>query len=195
MTRYREAFSWTRTIGEFLEEVVRERPLLNVCSGREPFGDVTADLYEAADVKARWTMLPFRTDSFGAVFADPPWDGAYKRESALFVREALRVAPVAYVMSPWFYGGQDARLTRSWLRELPGIANAIVLCRYERGWRLAQQPAPWAELDQPARSKESAPRLGAPTVAADADRPALFGTPAGGGAGQQAARGGATPST
>ena len=132
MTRYIETFSWTGTIQRFLDDAVVERPLLNVCSGRTPWGDVTMDYYEPASVNGDWTHLPFTSDSFGAVFADPPWNGGHKKDVADFVREALRVAPVAYLMAPWIYGGRLFPLTRCWVRQLPGINNAIVLGRYER---------------------------------------------------------------
>lgn len=133
MTRYVEAFSWTATIARFLELHVPERPLLNVCSGRERFGDVTADLFEPADVRASWTSLPFADNAFAAVFADPPWDAEYKKDVAAFVREALRVAPVAYLMAPWIYGGRCALLSRVWVRQMPGVNRAVCLSRYERG--------------------------------------------------------------
>ncbi len=132
MTRYVEAFSWTGTIDRFLREVVTEHPLLNVCSGREPFGDVTCDLYEPADHKAAWTDLPFAADSFAAVFADPPWDAEYKPQVAAFMREALRVAPVAYLMAPWTYGAAWAKLTDVWVRQMPGVNRTVSLTRYER---------------------------------------------------------------
>jgi len=131
VTRYVEAFSWTGTIQRFLDEVVTERPLLNVCSGSTPRGDVTMDYYEPADVRGSWASLPFSGGSFAAVFADPPWNGGYKADVAAFVREALRVAPVAYLMAPWIYGGKIAKLTRCWVRQLPGVNNAVVLTRYE----------------------------------------------------------------
>jgi len=142
VTRYVEAFSWTGTIQRFLDNVVTERPLLNVCAGRTRWGDVTMDLYEPADVKGAWTSLPFEPDQFGAVFADPPWDAGYKKDVALFVREALRVAPVAYLMAPWIYGGRIARLTHTWVRQLPGINNAVTLTRYERSpvWGIVRVP-------------------------------------------------------
>ncbi len=100
MTRYREAFTWTRSIDEFVKWNVPEKPLLNVCAGRSSWGDVTLDLYEPADVQGDWTQLPFERDEFGAVFADPPWDAGHKADVAKYVREALRVAPVAYLMAP-----------------------------------------------------------------------------------------------
>ena len=80
MTRYREAFSWTQSVDEFVRWHVTETPLLNVCSGRTDWGDVTLDLHEPADVAGDWTALPFEDDSFGAVFADPPWDSGHKME-------------------------------------------------------------------------------------------------------------------
>jgi hypothetical protein len=132
MTRYVEAFSWTGTIDRFLAENVTERPLLNVCSGKEPFGDVTMDKYEPADVKGDWKVLPFEDDSFAAVFADPPWNAGYKKDVADFVKEALRVAPVAYLMAPWLYGSAKAKLSRVWVRQFPGVNVPILLTRYER---------------------------------------------------------------
>lgn len=134
MTRYVRAFSWTKSIAAFLRDTVTERPLLNVCSGRMDFGDVKVDLYEPADVKSSWTILPFGDDTFGAVFADPPWNGGYKAEVALFMREALRVAPVAYLMAPWIWASHGVSRTY-WVRELPGVNNAIILSRYERPGR------------------------------------------------------------
>ncbi len=133
MTRYIEAFSWTGTIQRFLDEVVTERPLLNVCSGKTRWGDaVTMDRYEPADVKGSWVFLPFGNDAFGAVFADPPWNGHYKSDVALFVREALRVAPVAYLMAPWIYGASWAKLDKVWVRQLPGVNETISVSRYRR---------------------------------------------------------------
>lgn len=132
MTRYIEAFSWTGSIGKFLATAIPEAPLLNVCSGREPFGEVSCDRFEPADVRADWTMLPFADSSFAAVFADPPWDATYKKDSALFIREALRIAPVCYLMGPWVYGAQWAALDRIWVRQLPGINTPIVIGRYCR---------------------------------------------------------------
>ena len=138
MTRYVEAFSWTHSVGRFLKERVRERPLLNVCAGRTRWGDliledpVSVDRYEPADVCADWTALPFAENSFAAVFADPPWNAAYKADVAAFVIEALRIAPVAYLMAPWIYGGKRARLTECWIRQMPGVNQIVGLVRYER---------------------------------------------------------------
>lgn len=132
MTRYIEAFSWTGTIQRFLDEVVTESPLLNVCAGTTRWGDVTMDKYEPSIVKGDWTVLPFGSNTFAAVFADPPWNAGYKKECALFVNEGLRVAPVVYLMAPWIYGSKTARLTKTWVRQMPGVNSAITLTKYER---------------------------------------------------------------
>ena len=132
MTRYVEAFSWPRSVADFLEVYIRERPCLHVCSGRSDLGEVTADLYEPADVQADWTALPFAADSFASVFADPPWNSGYNAQVAAFVREAMRVAPVAYLMAPWVYGGAVAQLRRVWVRQMPGVHSPVLITRYER---------------------------------------------------------------
>ena len=133
MTRYREAFSWTQSIDEFVKWTVSETPLLHACAGRSSWGDVTLDLHEPADVQGDWTdFSQFERDQFGAVFADPPWDSGHKAEVAAFVREALRVAPVAYLMAPWLYCAAWCDITRVWFREFPGVHTPILLSRYER---------------------------------------------------------------
>jgi hypothetical protein len=132
VTRYVEAFSWPNPVELFLDAYIPERPLLHVCSGRSTWGDATCDLYEPADMNASWTDLPFAEDEFKAVFADPPWNSGYKADVARFIREALRVAPVAYLMAPWLYGGKRAQLTRVWYRHMPGIHTPVLISRYER---------------------------------------------------------------
>jgi len=133
VTRYVEAFSWDGRIDRFLAAYVTEAPLLHVCSGHSSFGTTTVDLYEPADVRADWTALPFPDDSYAAVFADPPWNSGYKGDVAAFMREAMRIAPVAYLMAPWLYGGALAPLTRVWVRQMPGVHTPVLLSRYERG--------------------------------------------------------------
>ena len=144
MTRYIEAFSWTNSIEAFLEREVTERPLLNVCAGRRQWGDVMLDRYAVPqseqvqalsfplNLRADWVALPFAPDHFGAVFADPPWDAEYKPQVADFVKDALRVAPVVYLMAPWIYGSAKANLTKIWVRQMPGVNRAICLTRYAR---------------------------------------------------------------
>jgi hypothetical protein len=135
--RYVEAFSWHQTIEKFLENIIAERPLLHVCAGPQSrFGDVRVDRHVmpyAPAVKADWLALPFNNDSFAAVFADPPWNLAYMKDCGDFCNEALRVAKVAYVMSPWLWVARGIRRSRIWVREFPGINNPILIVRYERG--------------------------------------------------------------
>ena len=142
MTRDREAFKWTDSIDAFVRWHVTETPLLNVCSGHTPWGDVTLDLHESADVQGSWDELPFERDSFGAVFADPPWDSGHKSEVAAYVREALRVAPVAYLMAPWLYCSAWAPISKLWWREFPGVHTPILLSRYERSRQLSLADLP-----------------------------------------------------
>jgi hypothetical protein len=137
MTRYREAFSWTRTVDEFVKWTVTETPLLHACSGHSSWGDTTLDLYEPADHQGDWTDFSrFGRDEFGAVFADPPWDSAHKAEVAVYVREALRIAPIAYLMAPWLYCAGWCDITRVWFREFPGVHSPVLLSRYERSRQL-----------------------------------------------------------
>jgi hypothetical protein len=134
--KYVEAFSWHRDIDSFLSEIITERPLLHVCSGPvSEFGDVRVDRYVnpiPPGVIADWTSLPFAADSFSAVFADPPWNLAYMKACADFCKDALRIAPVAYVMSPWLWCNRSAKRSRIWVRDFPGINHPILIVRYER---------------------------------------------------------------
>lgn len=134
--RYTPAFTWHADIDTFLREQIRETPLLHVCSGPiSPLGAVRVDRYVQAiqpAVLADWCALPFVSDSFAAVFADPPWFASYMKQSADFCKEALRVAPVAYVMSPWLWCSREASRTNIWVREFPGINQPILFVRYER---------------------------------------------------------------
>ena len=133
--KYVPAFSWHKSIGSFLEEIISEAPLLHVCSGRSDFGDVKVDRFirpASPGVVADWNSLPFGNDSFSAVFADPPWNLGYMARCGDFCKEALRVAPIAYIMSPWLWVNEMARRTQIWVREFPGINVPILIVRYER---------------------------------------------------------------
>jgi hypothetical protein len=104
------------------------------------------DRYEAADVQGDWANLPFARDSFAAVFADPPWNAGYKCAVSDFVNEALRVAPIAYLMAPWVYGSRRAYLAKTWVRQFPGVNVSILLTRYERPLP-GQTYLDWPEID------------------------------------------------
>ncbi len=132
--RYVPAFSWHATIDDFLRTIITETPLLHVCSGpTSDLGDVRVDRYVKPippGVIADWASLPFADNSFGAVFADPPWNLAYMKPCADFCKEALRVAPVAYVMSPWMWCNREAKRGPIWVRDFPGINQPILIVRY-----------------------------------------------------------------
>jgi len=134
--RYVDAFSWHDDIERFLGTIITETPLLHVCSGPvSDFGDVRVDCHVhpiTPGVIADWTALPFGNNSFAAVFADPPWNLAYMKPCADFCKEALRVAPVAYVMSPWLWVKKGILRSSIWVREFPGINNPILIVRYQR---------------------------------------------------------------
>lgn len=134
--RYVPAFSWHGSIGEFVEEIVTEAPLLHVCSGPvSDFGDIRVDRYvrpTRPGVIADWMSLPFAPNSFGAVFADPPWSVGYMADCARFCKEALRVAPVAYVMSPWLWVNKGSVREKIWVREFPGVNVPILVVKYTR---------------------------------------------------------------
>jgi len=137
MTRYIKVFSWPSNIEVMLRTVVKERPILTVCCGDSPFGDVRLDKENVScffppDVMGDMSELPFDDDAFGCVFCDPPWDASYKKKCADYCKEALRVAPVCYLMAPWVWGSSAAPLTDCWVRQQPGINNVVVISRYER---------------------------------------------------------------
>jgi hypothetical protein len=110
-----------------------------VCSGPvSDFGDIRVDRYIhplPPGVIADWTALPFGNNSFAAVFGDPPWNMAHMKSCADFCKEALRVAPVAYVMSPWLWVKENILRSSIWVREFPGINVPILIVRYERHHR------------------------------------------------------------
>lgn len=134
--RYVEAFSWHDSIDNFVRSIIAETPLLHVCSGPvSDLGDVKVDRYVTPlsnGVIADWTSLPFAPNSFGAVFADPPWNLGYMKACSEFCVEALRIAPVAYVMSPWLWVSSGAIRSKIWVRDFPGINYPILIVRYTR---------------------------------------------------------------
>ena len=141
MTKYIEAFSWPDSIEKFVKSIVLEKPILNVCSGDTYFGDIQVEKYHfrkdwfgvnGTKIKADMKFLPFKDDSFGCVFSDPPWDLNTKKDMAFAVHEFIRVAPVVYLMCPWTWGSYKATLERCWVRDFRGINNAVLITKYRR---------------------------------------------------------------
>jgi hypothetical protein len=137
MTRYIPAFSWPQYIEDFVRAELTERPILNVCCGDSPLGDVRMDVeilagFFPADVRGDMAALPFKDDTFAAIFSDPPWDSTMKAKCAAFCKEAMRVAPVLYLMAPWIWGTHEAQLEKCWVRQHPGINAPIFVSKYRR---------------------------------------------------------------
>lgn len=134
--RYVQAFSWHGGIDHFLRTIITETPLLHVCSGpKSDFGDVRCDRYvmpQAPGVMADWIALPFAANSFAAVFADPPWNLGQMKNCANFCEDAIRIAPIIYLMSPWLWVRRGVERTKIWVREMPGINVPILIVRYQR---------------------------------------------------------------
>ena len=138
MGRYVPAYSWHGGIDHFVRTVVSEAPLLHVCSGASDFGDVCVDRYvmpKSLGVVADWEALPFAANSFAAVFADPPWNMAQMKACANFCEDAIRIAPVLYLMAPWLWIRAGVKRTKIWVREMPGINVPVLIVRYERAPR------------------------------------------------------------
>ncbi len=159
MTRFKAAWMWNRaafhTTGAFIDSVVRERPVLNVCAGNVFFGDLRVDAeHPWPDVRADARALPFRDDSFASVFMDPPWSETFKAEVAAVLREAVRVAPVAYVLAPWVWGTSIAHVEEAWVRWQLGVHRALLLIRYVRRVR-ARDIAPGFRATDARRSTVS----------------------------------------
>ena len=103
-------------------------------------GDVTMDAYVWADVRGDIRKMPFKNDSFAACFADYPWKGNWRKNLALAIREMLRVAPIAYIMGPYLYGGSICRPTDIQIQWQPGVNPGLLFVRYERALPIDQWP-------------------------------------------------------
>jgi hypothetical protein len=138
--KYVKAFSWHTRIEKFVSSIIAETPLLHVCSGPiSQFGNVRLDRFvkpQAPGVMADWCNLPFKDNSFEAVFADPPWNLGQMKTCADFCKEGLRVAPVVYLMAPWLWVTKGVKRTNIWVREFPGVNVPILIVRYQRSAQL-----------------------------------------------------------
>lgn len=140
MTRWLVA-STANIAGGKIEWSIPERPLLHVCSNRDNFGaleqggvtrldirpevepDIVADITKTTEIAS---------NSFGACFGDVPWIQSWRMNLAAAVKEMLRIAPVAYIISPWLLGASYATVTDIKVSQRPGCNNPILFVRYER---------------------------------------------------------------
>jgi len=128
--RWRPAWKWPPETERFVAEILADcpRPILHVCAGSSPLGDVKADMFHpAADVRADMYRLPFRDGSFGTVVADPPFplDGVSLPQRLAQFQEMGRVARrggVVLLHAPWLPSPTWGDLEGFWFRETSGHA-------------------------------------------------------------------------
>ena len=121
--------------GGKIEYSIPERPLLHACCAEDHFGDQNIDIRpevhpdKVCDITEN---IPYPENSFAAAFADFPWVNSWKWKSGKAINEMLRVAPIAYTMSPWTYGSRNVTLDSVAVSWRPGINHPILFCRYIR---------------------------------------------------------------
>ena len=118
-----------------IEHTIPERPLLHACCNRDHFGDVNIDIDPKvnpdliADITER---LPFDDDYFAASFADFPWVKNWMQNTSKALKEMLRVAPIAYTISPWLYGASWCYPETVHVSWRPGVNHPILFVKYVR---------------------------------------------------------------
>lgn len=144
--RWRPAWRWPDATEDFIREILADcpRPILHVCAGSSPLGDVRADMFHpAADVKADMYNLPFAAGAFGTVVCDPPFpkNGTPVDRRALAFRELGRVVRQGGGSPPT--RAVDARrdVGRARGRLVPGIPHAPVPLRRPAPDQVAQDVA------------------------------------------------------
>jgi len=121
--------------GGKIEHRIKERPLLHVCCNKDHFGTVNVDADPSVNpdiVADILDGLPFDDDSFAASFADFPWVASWRWNHKKAIREMLRVAPVAYVISPYLYGWKGCKPESIAVSWRPGINQPILFVKYVR---------------------------------------------------------------
>jgi len=129
----------TNVKGGKIEHSITERPLLHACCNQDHFGDVNLDIDPAMgnERNPKFVLgdvcdMPFDDNTFEAAFADFPWVGSWRFQSAQAIKEMLRVAPVAYTISPWLYGSKNCYPETIHVSWRPGINHPILFVRYVR---------------------------------------------------------------
>jgi len=126
----------TNVKGGKIEHSIPEKKLLHIGCNKDKFGNlnIDADLQHNPDVVCDFLEDSdmFENDEFEACFWDFPWVGNWMQNTSKAIKEMLRVAPVAYVMSPWLYGASWCRPTDIKVSWRPGVNKPILFVRYER---------------------------------------------------------------
>lgn len=125
----------TNVKGGKIEYTIPEKPLLHACCNIDHFADINIDIrYEVKpDCVCDITKpLPFKNNSFNAVFMDTPWINTWKWELGKAMRETLRVAPIVYTINPWLYGSKICKPAMIQVSWRVGINNPILFVKYIR---------------------------------------------------------------
>lgn len=124
----------TSVKGGKIEHTIPERPLLHACCNEDHFGTINLDIDPAVnpDVCGDIRAMPFIDDEFAACFADFPWVKDWMKNSAQALREMLRVAPIAYTISPWLYGASWCYPETVHVSWRPGVNHPILFVKYVR---------------------------------------------------------------
>ena len=125
----------TYVAGGKIEYRIMERPLLHVCCANDHFADMNIDIRpevnpdKVCDITKK---LPFEDNSYAAAFGDFPWVKSWKWNAATAIKEMLRVAPIAYTISPWIYGSAASYPEQIYVSWRPGINHPILFVKYIR---------------------------------------------------------------
>ena len=126
----------TYVSGGKIEHTISERPLLHIGCNKDHFGtlNIDADPQHNPDIVCDFLhdSKRFFDNEFEACFWDFPWVGNWMQNTSKAIKEMLRVAPVAYVMSPWLYGARWCRPTDIKVSWRPGVNKPILFVRYVR---------------------------------------------------------------
>jgi hypothetical protein len=125
----------THVKGGKIEHTITEEPLLHLFCNEDHFGTVNVDIdpdFNPDVVADVLQGLPFDDNEFAACFADFPWVNNWMKNTSIAIKEMLRVAPVAYVMSPWLYGASWCTPTEIKVSWRPGVNKPILFVKYVR---------------------------------------------------------------
>lgn len=128
--KWRPAWKWPKETATFIAGLLETapKPVLHVCSGSSPLGDVRADMFHpGATVKADMYRLPFRTGAFGSALMDPPYplDGTSLPQRLAQFQELGRVVRkggLVMLHAPWLPSPTWADCEAVWFRETSGHA-------------------------------------------------------------------------